>query len=184
MAPGEVFVTEVHKHPLGILLIYIQAGIGMLLAIILAYVLLPGLMGEDSWNKNQVLISLILIILTASVALILMVATYIYRLNRLIISNRNVTQVLQKGLFSRQVSELSMANVEDVTANQKGILATIFNYGELRIETAGEQNNFHFTFCPNPNHYGRIVLEARQQFIENDPAAAQRANNRIHIPQS
>ena len=58
-----------------------------------------------------------------------------------------------------------MANIEDVTASQTGILPTIFNYGTLHIETAGEQNNFIFLYCPNPNAYAKALLDARLNFI-------------------
>lgn len=184
MMPNEQFVTEIHKHPFGIIFLYIQAAIGLVIAAFLAMVLLPGLLGEESWARNSIAISAALVVVLCIVVLILILATYLYRLNRLIISDRNVTQVLQKGLFNRQVSELSMANVEDVTANQKGIFATMFNYGELKIETAGEQNNFHFSYCPNPNYYGRIVLESRQKYIDQDPVAAKRANERLNVPQA
>jgi uncharacterized membrane protein YdbT with pleckstrin-like domain len=103
------------------------------------------------------------------VGLLLLLATYVYRQNKLIISDQNVTQVSQRGIFSRQVSELSLLNVEDVTSDQNGFLPTIFNYGVLRIETAGEQNNFHFTYCPRPNYYGKMILEARQGCLLKTP---------------
>jgi hypothetical protein len=67
-------------------------------------------------------------------------------------------------LFIRKVSRLSMANVEDVTAEQRGILATIFNYGTLTIQTAGTMENFIFTYCPRPNDFAHRVLEARQAY--------------------
>ncbi len=98
----------------------------------------------------------------------IVLVTRIYKYNQLIVSDKNVTQVLQIGLFSRKVSELSMANVEDVTAEQHGIFPTIFNYGTLKIETAGEQNNFIFIYCPNPNAYAKAILDSRLQFISEE----------------
>lgn len=58
-----------------------------------------------------------------------------------------------------------MADVEDVTANQSGFFPSVFGYGDLKVETAGEAEPFTFTFCPKPNFYGKVVLDARQAFL-------------------
>ena len=96
-------------------------------------------------------------------ALILVIATVIYYSSRLILTDKNITQVIQVGLFNRKVSQLSVANIEDVTAIKKGIFSTVLNYGILNIETAGEQVNFVFSYCPDPDFYARQILEAREQ---------------------
>jgi len=41
----------------------------------------------------------------------------------------------------------------------------MMNYGTLKIETAGEQTNFSFTFCPNPNHCAKVILDAREKML-------------------
>jgi uncharacterized membrane protein YdbT with pleckstrin-like domain len=86
----------------------------------------------------------------------------------LLVTDMNLVQILQKGLFVRKVSRLSMSNVEDVTAEQKGILPTIFNYGTLTVQTAGEMENFVFPYCPNPNKYADRILDARQAFVDKE----------------
>mgnify|MGYP002397702272 CR=1 FL=1 len=96
----------------------------------------------------------------------LVLATKIYQTSQLIITVDNVTQVMQVGIFHRKVSEISMENVEDVTAHQKGILQTFFNYGRVHIETAGEQNNYDFIYCPNPNAYAKAIQDARVEFLK------------------
>jgi uncharacterized membrane protein YdbT with pleckstrin-like domain len=103
----------------------------------------------------------------------MLIATFIFRQNRLILTDRNLTQILQYGLFNRKVSQLNMSNVEDVTAIQSGILSTVFNYGTLKIETAGEQMNFIFTYCPNPGYYAKIILDARECLLGQMESKAQ-----------
>lgn len=77
-----------------------------------------------------------------------------------------------------------MANIEDVTAEQNGILAELFGFGTLKAETAGERSNFHFLYCPEPNKYAQIILHARERFINEDPQAAKRANELLNVPRS
>ena len=58
-----------------------------------------------------------------------------------------------------------MVNVEDVTSIQKGMFATMLGYGVLKIETAGEQANFEYTFCPRSNYYAKVILNAREKVL-------------------
>lgn len=156
-------LCEVAKHPFGIVILYIQAGIGFLAALFIVFILLPDFIGrsETAFMVASIL-SLGMLLLAV---IILIIATFIYRQNRLIVTNRNITQILQYGLFNRKVSQLNLVNVEDVTSIQNGILATLFGFGELKIETAGEQANFHFTYCPRPGYHAKVILEARERIL-------------------
>jgi uncharacterized membrane protein YdbT with pleckstrin-like domain len=162
----ETKVADVRRHPFGLFLTYIQTFVGLGLALVMIFAFLKdGLktLGLGAGAGSVVVLFGFISIVLGIVFLLL--ATRIYQGNQLIVTNINVTQVLQIGLFNRKVSELSMGNVEDVTAQQHGIFSTIFNYGTLRIETAGEQNNFVFVYCPNPNAYAKTILDAREQFM-------------------
>lgn len=162
----EVKLTEIRKHIFGIVIIYIQAFVAVVIGILLAFFLLPSVLGESTGNTiaNAFMVVTLLI-----AGLFLLGATIIYFQSRMIVTDRNITQVLQLGLFNRKVSQLTMENVEDVTALQSGFFATIFGFGILKIETAGEQVNFHFEFCPRPGHYAKIILDAREKYIEHNP---------------
>jgi hypothetical protein len=79
-----------------------------------------------------------------------------------VVTSDSLTQISQTSLFNRQSSQLALVNIEDVTAEQNGILAHMFNYGVIRVETAGERSKFVFTYCPNPNFYAQQILQARE----------------------
>lgn len=174
MTSEETKVADIRRHPFGLFVIYLQVFIGLGIAFFLILAFLPSVLTIVNIDDAQARSAAYLFgLTTAFLAIIfLILATRIYKGNQLIVTDVNVTQVLQVGLFNRKVSELSMHNVEDVTAEQKGILQTFFNYGTLRIETAGEQNNFIFVYCPNPNAYAKALLDARQHFLMNHPASA------------
>ncbi len=176
----EQTVLIVRKHFFGILQLYIMSGIGIGIGFILVSLLLV----EGVSASVLTVVGGAALFVIGLAVLILLVATWIYFENKLVITNKNITQVLQRGIFHRQVSQLSMANVEDVTSDQKGFFATLFHYGTLKIETAGEQANFHFTYTPNSGAVAKQVLEARERFIEYDPDAAGRANGKLHVPGS
>jgi uncharacterized membrane protein YdbT with pleckstrin-like domain len=156
-------LCEVAKHPIGIIFFYVQAFVGIIAGLGLAFFLLPALI-EDTEQAFGVALIFAAIIIVLAISIILL-ASMVYRQNRLIVTDRNITQILQYGLFSRKVSQLNLVNVEDVTTSQNGFFSTIFGYGELNIETAGEQSNFKFTFCPRPGYYAKIILEAREEIL-------------------
>ncbi len=182
MNPDETLLANVPRHFFGLVVIYVEVLIGLVAAGALLYFLLPTFSSGAPNAGVGAYVWVGMFLVTILALLLLVVATQIYTQNRLIITSKNVTQIAQKGLFHRTVSELSMANVEDVTAAQTGIFAHMFGYGELRIETAGEQNNFHFVYCPDPNYYGKMVLDARQQFLHMPEATAHHTAHTPHPP--
>lgn len=153
----ETPVTIIHRHPIGIVGIILVGIIAITAAILLFMVLNP-----TGFSENPAGIVGIIFIFSAAVALGVLVAIYIYRQSRLLVTNKHLAQVVQRSLVNRQISQLSMRDVEDANADSRGILATIFNYGTLTIQTAGELENFIFKLCPNPTKYADQILEARE----------------------
>lgn len=156
-------LCEVSKHTFGLASMYISTAIGVVGSLGLIFLLLPSFVDDTERAFNIALLLGFFLIIGG--VLIMFLATAVYRQNRLIVTDRNITQILQYSLFSRKVSQLNMVNVEDVTSMQSGIFSTVFGYGELRIETAGEQSNFSFPLCPRPGYYAKIILEAREKML-------------------
>jgi uncharacterized membrane protein YdbT with pleckstrin-like domain len=159
----EDIVTIIHKSLIGLVYIYLFAFAAVTALIAVAIFAFPSLFSSLSDNSNMLLLAA-MIFAIALMFFILFIATYIYRQSKLIVTNQNLIQILQGGLFARKVSRLSVSNVEDVTADQRGFLPTIFNYGTLIVETAGEMKNFIFPYCPNPDVYADQILDARQAY--------------------
>lgn len=167
LTSDETKIADIRRHPFGLFLIFLQTIVGFGLALIIIFALMPGVLetlgltgsGADS------LLYLFGFFAIVFAVLFLLLAAKVYNGNQLIVSDSNITQVLQIGIFNRKISELGMGNIEDVTAQQSGIFPTLLNYGTLKVETAGEQNNFVFVYCPNPNAYAKAMLDARQKFV-------------------
>jgi uncharacterized membrane protein YdbT with pleckstrin-like domain len=161
----ERIITVVHRSVIGLIYIYLFA-LGAVTALLaLAVLAFPTIFSTLSVSSNMLLFAGA-IFSVALVFFILFIATYIYRQSKLIVTDQNLIQILQNGLFARKVSRLSVSNVEDVSADVQGILQTIFNYGTLTVETAGEMRNFVFPYCPNPNKYADQILDARQAYAD------------------
>lgn len=167
--PDEVKVADVRRHPIGLFFIYLQTIVALGLSLFLIFAFLPSflrVLGLEDDSGAKVVIYLFALLAIGFGLLFLILAARIYQASQLIITNDNITQIMQVGLFHRKVSEISMENVEDVTAYQKGIFQTFFNYGRVHVETAGEQDNYDFIYCPNPNAYAKAIQDARVEFLK------------------
>ena len=82
-----------------------------------------------------------------------------YYLNVDIVTSIRIVDITQVGLFAHTVSELHIDKIEDVTSKTTGIFGTIFNYGEVFIQTAGTIDRFDFQNVPNPSGIEKLILD-------------------------
>lgn len=166
LEPNEQILSVVHKHIIGIIGLYFGIFGALIAIVVFVGTVTPDIFSNLSSQSNRALLGGMLLAATI-LLLFLFVSNYVYRQSRLIITDRSLVQMLQKSLFIKKISRLNFANVEDVSAEQRGILSTMFGYGTLRIQTAGASENFIFNYCPNPSVYADIIIEARQQYAES-----------------
>jgi hypothetical protein len=66
-----------------------------------------------------------------------------YYLDQWIITTTRIVNVHQFGFFRREVTSFLLNHVQDVTTDVDGVFPTIFGFGTLRVETAGDESR-HF----------------------------------------
>lgn len=163
---GQQVITFIRRHPIGLVYIYLA-----IIAAVAALVAIAAVTGQEFLSgvtkQDLSILTIVAILFMTLIAFILILVTNVYMHNSLLITDKETIQILQRGVFQVKVSHLSHADIEDITAEQNGLLQTLFNYGTLHIETSGELKNFAFTYCPDPDGYARVVLEARQRFTES-----------------
>ena len=86
-----------------------------------------------------------------------------YYLDTWIVTNERIINIEQNGLFSRIVSELHLNQVQDVTSETKGIIATFLSYGDVQIQTAGTRGRFNFKQVDNPEKVKRVITRLVQE---------------------
>lgn len=165
LQPGERVIFQIKRHPFGLLSQYITTGLLVVVALVVAILVVPKIDSSSTVQGISVLIYGALGLLVAFAVIFLAVANSIYWKNKWILTSDSLTQILKPSLFGQQVSQLSLDDLEDVTVIQSGILQTMFHFGTLRAETAGERSKFVFIYCPNPNQYARQILAAREEFM-------------------
>lgn len=63
-------------------------------------------------------------------------------LDVLVVTNKHIIDIEQIGLWSREISTLDLDKVQDISSKTQGIVASMLNYGDLEIQTAGSITNF------------------------------------------
>lgn len=89
-----------------------------------------------------------------------------YYLDILMITNKRVIDIEQKGLFSREIAVSPLTRVEDATTEVNGIIATLLNFGNIHLQTAAESREFTINGVPNPSEIRRKIMTARENSLK------------------
>lgn len=85
-----------------------------------------------------------------------------------IVTDTRIVNIEQKALFNRHISELKHNKIQDVTSEVKGIIPTLFNYGDVFIQTAGSKQRFVFKQISNPANTRNIIMQLQKKAILKD----------------
>lgn len=82
-----------------------------------------------------------------------------YFLNAWVLTNQRIVNIKQRGYFNREVSSLFLSRVQDVTTNVTGVLYSLLGIGNITVQTAGEEEEFHMKGIPRPEQMRDIILK-------------------------
>jgi len=74
----------------------------------------------------------------------------------------------QVSLFHRDVAELRLNTIQDVSSNVRGLLASFFRYGDILVQTASAEKRFQFKQVPHPEIVARSILKLREHYAGDD----------------
>ena len=83
-----------------------------------------------------------------------------YYLDVWVLTEGRVFDIEQHGLFSRDVSEIRLDRIQDITAEVHGVIPTMLNFGHVRVQTAGSDGEFIIRNVPNPYAVRDKISEA------------------------
>ncbi|PSO43538.1 hypothetical protein BRC20_01295 [Candidatus Saccharibacteria bacterium QS_8_54_8] len=165
---GEEILHQTQHHPIGI--VSQVVGIGLVGLLGLAGLIASGpITSALALGIPQFVLALIILLIVGVAGLMTFISIKVYFKSYLIITNQTIIEINQFSLFNRDVSQLSLANVQEVTVQQSGLFARVFDYGSVTLETAGEKANFGFDKTPNPHYVSRVIYDGHERFIETHP---------------
>ncbi len=90
-----------------------------------------------------------------------------YYLDCWVLTNERIISTESEGLFNRTESSVAYDKIQNITIEIKGFLPALFDFGDLRIETAAELGKFTFRQIPNPEKVKEIIFEIQKEFQKN-----------------
>ena len=166
--PGETIVRRVNRSVFYLVPVLVSSAIIALAAIGLIY-------GFNHFGTLSIvpipasLITAVAAVMVGIAGLMLLSALYVYNRNYLVITNMHLIKMEQNGLFDEQTAQLDLSRVQDVTGARHGVFGTIFNYGDIEIETAAAQENFVFRATTGPQALADELLQYHEDYLKANP---------------
>lgn len=149
--------------------------IGFVMAILVPPIVLT-LLPYATAGFNQIMVETITNFLLSLYMMSLIIFLFFiwtdYYLDMWVVTNERIIDVEQHGLFSREVSEVPISRVQDITIEIHGFFETILKFGTIRIQTAGERE---FVIHNVPNLY-----EAKEAILKHASARPLPASESPH----
>ena len=158
--PNEKGIMLLRRHWFTFLLTLLLYAVLSILPFFVLLVIWPSVVGVVSGTLTWPLFIIILSIYYLSIWTFLFHAFVDFYLDVWVITNERIINIEQKGLFSRVVAEQRLFRVQDVTAEIKGFFPTLLKYGNLYIQTAGQEQRFIFKNVPDPDEIVQIIHES------------------------
>lgn len=170
LSEAEYVIRAVRRHPIGMLLPVL---ITVLLVAITAsaminYSLIIEYFGvfDPPWFGSILLLGTLLIFLFLVGGYI---AIWVYLNNKFFLTNESVIQEIQTSLFHRFEQTVSLANIEDASFHQQGIVQGLLNYGSIRLSTQGDETTYRFSYVSNPKEHIAVLNNAVEAFKNGRP---------------
>ena len=171
LSDGEYVISAVKRHPIGL---FIPLSIGILLTSF-AFSLLFNfdlVVQAFQLNTDKISVSLVAVPVILFVLLVIIgtyIFYYIYTNNKFFLTNECVIQEIQTGLFRRLEQTVSLSNIEDASFTKVGIAQQIFDYGDIRLSTEGDETTYRFSYVANPKEHIAILNNAIEAFKNGRP---------------
>jgi uncharacterized membrane protein YdbT with pleckstrin-like domain len=89
-----------------------------------------------------------------------------YYLDILLVTDKRIFDIEQYGFFRRRSGAFRIDRIQNVSVEVKGIIQTLLNFGTLRIETAGEREDFVAPYIGEPYEVKKFISNLQDQYAE------------------
>lgn len=165
LSRGEFIISAVKRHPIGIIQIWLIAFVLVGTLAVMASFFVADNQGSDVLGLAVAGIGALSILIAVGA----LVATYVYNNNRFFLTNESVIQEIQDTLFSRHEQTVSLANIEDASYRQNGLIQHLLNYGTIRLSTEGDETTYRFSYVANPKQHIAKLNNAVEAFKNGRP---------------
>jgi len=138
-------------------------------ATLVVYFWLPSIVPFFQDVLGKVLYEIVILFIILFLLFTVFIVWVHYYLDAYIITNERVMSVDQVDFFNRKIAEADVGNIEDVEVVVGGFFATLLNFGDVRIQTAGaDSRTLFFNDIPDPYQAKNIILKLSEKNKNSD----------------
>lgn len=92
--------------------------------------------------------------------------------NIYVATDHRLIDVVSHTLMSRDITEAHLIDVQSVKSQVRGIFGSLFNFGDVIIETAAKKQNIEFLAVPRPDFVSDRIQDLRRELVrgeDNEP---------------
>ena len=147
MRPWEEVLMVVKRH----WIVYVMLFIYFFSGVIVTFMIFFFFWLNTWWYMLNIILWLIL-------SIILYIEWLNHELDMYVVTNNRVIGLEQIAFLNRAVTECNLWQIQEVNSKAKWLLANIFNYWTLSIQTAGSKTTLKMEFCPDVMQTSRKIL--------------------------
>ncbi|HPF30981.1 MAG TPA: PH domain-containing protein [Candidatus Saccharibacteria bacterium] len=155
ISENEYVISAIERHPIGLFLPTL-VGLSIITLLFIAIFNYDLLVKELRLSGASADLYSVIFPLIAFIGLTIIgmyIIYYIYVNNKLFLTNENLIQQIQTGLFSRREKTVHLSNIEDTSFSQKNIIQQIFNHGSIRMTIEANGTLYKFSYISNPKEF-------------------------------
>lgn len=162
---NEEIIKVIRKHWLPMALSLV---VGFLVAIapIVFFIILKNILFSDLTLQNLYVLIFIYFIFLIFVWISIFVAWINYYLDIWVLTNKKIVDIEQIGLFSRKISSIRLDKIQDVQIEVLGIVDTFFKIGNIKVQTAANNENFIIKTASNPEQIKQLIMRTYTEETE------------------
>lgn len=83
--------------------------------------------------------------------------------NVYIVTDERIVDIDFHNLIYKEISDAKIDRIQDVTYTMGGVARSLFNFGDVLVQTAAERPQFEFDAVPHPDRVTRVLNELREE---------------------
>lgn len=98
--------------------------------------------------------------------ILLFYSLMLYFLSVVIVTNKRLIRIETKGFFKYERDEMKLERIQDISVKIEGFFASVLNFGDLNVQTAGAVVKFDLRQLPHPQEIKKIILQLAEKLSE------------------
>lgn len=171
LEPGEQVLLKIRKH----WLVYTANATSLFVLLILPYVGFR-LLGIETVNVTEKMRHLFILLY---VGWFLLLWTYFFItwtntfLDAWIVTDRRIIDIEQISMFHRDVTDFRHERIQDITIEERGLLGNLFGFGNVHVQTAGEERALRIDTVPQPYKIREIIAHCHDEALSRSQSSTQ-----------